>query len=119
MIPEFDFWKPNQPIHLKRILIGFPLFIIFWLIKTVLLVPIFGGLFTNMTISLLYYVGLIYYFSGLLTEEHDFFEDKNIYLFIKDYIHYHWTIRRKRMVFSMDQPVSGLEKNIRFKKTIL
>ncbi|WP_271495786.1 hypothetical protein [Enterococcus sp. 5H] len=119
MIPEFDFWKPNQPIPLRRLLIAFPLFGLFWLIKVVLLTPLFWALFSNTTVSVLYYAGMIYYFSGLLTEEHDYFEDKNVYLFIKDYWYYQWKIRKKRRVYAMDEPVTGLEKNIRFKKTIL
>jgi hypothetical protein len=119
MIPEFDFWTPSQPIPLKRLLIAIPLAFIFWLIKILFLELIFGPIINVGPIQTLYYAGSIYFFSGLLTEEHDFFEDKNVYLFIKDYIQYQWTIRKKRVVFSMDQPVSGLEKKIRFKKTVL
>lgn len=119
MIPEFDFWTPNQPIPLKRLLIAIPLAVVFWLIKILLLDMLLGPVINIGPIKTLYYIGTIYFFSGVLTEEHDFFEDKNVYIFIKDYVQYQWTIRKKRVVFSMDQVVSGLEKKIRFKKTVL
>lgn len=119
VIHRLERWTLPTPLQLNRLLIGIPLAVVFWIVKTLLLDTVFGALSEHLAVTFLYYGAGLYYTSNFLTQEHDFFDAKNIFVFIKDYWRYYFTIRSKQKKFSNDQEVKGLEEATKFKKTVL
>lgn len=106
-------------IELKRLLLGIPIFGVLWLLKKVLLNFLLADFINNPTILALYYILPIYFASGYLAQEHDFFDGKTVYSYFKDYLSYYFKIRGKRIRYKNDQELEGLESSVTFSKTRL
>lgn len=115
VIPSLDFWQFNTPLELRRVTVGAAVVVVLWLIRWLLLARLFPVFFSHQLVMMLYFIVPTYYLSGVLSEEHPFFDEKNIFFFLRDYLRYFWAIRLQRVRYCQDQKVV-LDKRIRFKK---
>ncbi|MGM0241255.1 TcpE family conjugal transfer membrane protein [Enterococcus sp. AZ103] len=109
-----DFILPFS-IELKRALLAVPALLLLWVLNRFVLNYVFP-LIHNMTISFIYYGVGVYYLSGWFADEYTVFDNKNLMMFLKNYIKYFTKIKVGNRVLTDNQIITNLEPNIRFSK---